>query len=115
MRRLKFLKRFLHLCFLLAYTVSAQQPAASDTGARKQILIIHADRIGFKEFDSANRFQLLVGSVAVKQEQTYFYCDSAAINTTAATITNFTFKLSKSVPLYPFRATSAAALLLYPS
>jgi lipopolysaccharide export system protein LptA len=62
--------------------VYAQQPNQSDTAGRKQIIIIHSDKIGFKETDSTNKFQLLVGNVAVQQEKTKFYCDSAALNTT---------------------------------
>lgn len=75
-------KNFFYLFFLLCAGTHlyAQQPV--DTEARKQIIIIHADKIGFKEVDSANKFQLLVGNVAVQQEKTKFYCDSASINTT---------------------------------
>src|SRR5438105_3013076 len=91
MSRLQSLKKVLYLVFLLlAYiNVNAQQHDANDTGARKQILIIHADKIGFKEVDSVNKFQLLVGNVAVQQERTYFYCDSAAINTTTNVLESF--------------------------
>ena len=84
------MKRFLYLLFFLfAYSyVQAQQPV-NDTTAHKQILIIHSDKIGFKEVDSANKYQLLVGNVAVQQERTYFYCDSASINTTTNVLESF--------------------------
>src|SRR6476661_4675893 len=83
MSKLQFLKRFLYLFFFLfAYVYANAQQPVNDTTARKQIQIIHSDRIGFKEIDSLNKFQLLVGNVAVQQERTYFYCDSAALNTT---------------------------------
>ena len=91
MKSFQFLKKFLHLVFLLfafLYT-HAQQPAATDTAARRQINIIHSDKIGFKEVDSVNKFQLLVGNVAVQQEKTLFYCDSAAINTTTNVLESF--------------------------
>ncbi len=61
--------------------MQAQQ--SSDSIALRQIIIIHADRIGFVEGDSVNKYQLLVGNVAVQQEKTLFYCDSAALNTTS--------------------------------
>lgn len=82
MKGLVALKKIFYLFLLLCagMHVYAQQPV--DTAARKQIIIIHADKIGFKEVDSANKFQLLVGNVAVQQEKTKFYCDSASINTT---------------------------------
>src|SRR6266540_1894971 len=91
MKSFQFLKKFLHLVFLLfafLYT-HAQQPAATDTAARRQINIIHSDKIGFKEVDSVNKFQLLVGNVTVQQEKTLFYCDSAAINTTTNVLESF--------------------------
>jgi lipopolysaccharide export system protein LptA len=90
MSRLQFLKRFLYLfLFLFAYSyVNAQRPT-NDTAGRKKILIIHADKIGFKEVDSVNKFQILVGNVAVQQERTYFYCDSASINPTTNVLESF--------------------------
>ncbi|MBG9374742.1 OstA family protein [Panacibacter sp. DH6] len=63
-------------CFLYA-----QQPIIVDSAGQKQINIIHADKISFKKVDSLTEYQLLVGHVAVQQEKTLFYCDSAAINT----------------------------------
>src|SRR3954464_5840179 len=83
MSRVQFLKSFIYLFFFLfAYSCVKGQQRLNDTAARKQILIIHSDKIGFRQVDSANKFQLLVGNVAVQQERTYFYCDSASINTT---------------------------------
>jgi lipopolysaccharide export system protein LptA len=84
MKRLLFLKKkFFLFCLLFAYMHShAQHPNQTDTAGRKQIIIIHSDKIGFKQTDSLNKFQLLVGNVAVQQEKTKFYCDSAALNTT---------------------------------
>jgi lipopolysaccharide export system protein LptA len=76
------LKKVFYLILLLfaGMHIYAQQPV--DTEARKQIIIIHADKIGYKESDSVTKFQVLVGNVAVQQEKTKFYCDSASINTT---------------------------------
>ncbi|WP_158638396.1 OstA-like protein [Panacibacter ginsenosidivorans] len=59
----------------------AQQPGITDTTAKKQINILHADKISYKKVDSLNEYQILVGHVAVQQEKTLFYCDSASINT----------------------------------
>jgi len=74
---------YLFLFMLVCATAQAQQPVfpnATDS-AQKQLIIIHADRLAFKDVDSANRFQLLVGHVVVQQEKSIFYCDSASINT----------------------------------
>jgi lipopolysaccharide export system protein LptA len=82
MKRL-FKKFSFSFCLLLpCLHTYAQQPNPADTAGRKQIVIMHSDKIGFKETDSVNKFQLLVGNVAVQQEKTLFYCDSAALNTT---------------------------------
>lgn len=79
LKKILYLLAFLLVCNMLR----AQQPAFTNPAdtAQKQIIIIHADRLGFKEVDSLNKFQLLVGHVAVQQEKTIFYCDSASINT----------------------------------
>lgn len=85
-QRLKIiLSYFLVSCAVQMY---AQQPGI-DTVGRKQIVILHADKIGFKQTDTLNRYQLLVGNVAVQQENTLFYCDSAALNTTLNILESF--------------------------
>ncbi len=53
-------------------------PAATDT--LKLVEIIYADRNGFRRVDSVTEYQMLVGKVVVKQENTWFYCDSAVYN-----------------------------------
>ena len=85
MRRSISLKKILLLVYMLftACFLYAQQPNPLDTANKKQINIIHADKISFKKVDSLNEYQLLVGHVAVLQEKTFFYCDSAALNTKA--------------------------------
>jgi lipopolysaccharide export system protein LptA len=91
MRGLQRLKKFLLLLSLLipAIFIYAQQPVPTDTTAKKQINIMHADKISFKKTDSLNEYQILVGNVAVQQEKTLFYCDSAAINTKANVLESF--------------------------
>lgn len=79
---------FLFILVLLTATANAQQPV-TDTAAKKQLFIQHADRIGFKNVDSLNQFQLLAGKVAVQQDKTLFYCDSAAINTVSNVLESF--------------------------
>jgi hypothetical protein len=60
------------LLFILLVAVKylhAQQPAAADTTAKKQINIMHADKISYKKVDSLNEYQILVGNVAIQQEK----------------------------------------------
>jgi len=91
MRGLQRLKKFALLFSLLipAIFMYAQQPVPADTAAKKQINIIHADKISFKKTDSLSEYQILTGNVAVQQEKTLFYCDSAAINTKANVLESF--------------------------
>jgi lipopolysaccharide export system protein LptA len=46
----------------------------------KVVEILSADRYGFQKKDSVNELLLLVGKVALKQEGTIFYADSAVYN-----------------------------------
>jgi len=66
-----------------AIFIYAQQPIGTDTTAKRQINILHADKISYKKADTLNEYQILVGNVSIRQEKTLFYCDSAALNTTA--------------------------------
>jgi lipopolysaccharide assembly outer membrane protein LptD (OstA) len=50
---------------------------ATDTGTL--VYIIHADRLGYKKIDSVNEINTLAGKVALRQNQTLFYCDSAVV------------------------------------
>lgn len=72
---------FVLLSFL---QVTAQVPPASTppapTDTLKLVEIIYADKNGYKRVDSATELQMLVGKVVVKQENTWFYCDSAVYN-----------------------------------
>ena len=60
--------------------VHAQQTAPSDTSGKKQIQILHADRLNFEKLNDSSELQSLGGNVIVKQDKTFFYCDSAVIN-----------------------------------
>lgn len=86
------LKKIVPLLVLLfsATFIYAQQPVtATDTSSKKQINILHADKISYKKVDSLNEYQILVGNVGVQQEKTLFYCDSASINLKANVLEAF--------------------------
>lgn len=86
------LKKIVLFFFLLvlAKIIHAQQPVTADTtAATKKINIMHADKISYKKADTLNEYQILVGNVAVQQEKTLFYCDSAALNTKANVLESF--------------------------
>ncbi|MEO6313943.1 MAG: OstA-like protein [Chitinophagaceae bacterium] len=71
-------------CFFLS--ANALQLAAQDTLNRPQgdtvsiVNQIHSDRLRFQKIDSVNQLQMLAGNVALQQDNTKFYCDSAVIN-----------------------------------
>ena len=84
------MKKIVYLVILLSVCSGLlAQNAVADSAAKKQMIIIHADRIGFKNVDSLNQFQLLAGKVAIQQDKTLFYCDSAAINTVSNVLESF--------------------------
>jgi lipopolysaccharide export system protein LptA len=64
--------------------VPAQPKKATDTASKSDTLkivqILSANRYGFQKIDSATELLLLVGNVALKQETTTFYADSAVYN-----------------------------------
>ncbi len=62
---------------------------ATDTAKRKTLDIIEADRENFQKIEGKGDFLSLAGNVKLKQEQTYFFCDSAVLNQTANTIEAF--------------------------
>lgn len=80
-------KSLFSIFFLLIAFSAFSQPATDS--AKKQINILHADRISFKKTDSLNEYQILSGHVSVLQDKTLFYCDSASINTTANIMESF--------------------------
>lgn len=72
----------------LALSADAVSQAAKDTSKGKRLNIISAERENFQKIDSVD-FVSLVGHVKLKQDQTYFFCDSAVLNQTANTIEAF--------------------------
>lgn len=69
---------------LMGLSVAAQVPNKADTASKsdtlKVVQILSANRYGFQKIDSTTELLLLVGNVALKQETTTFYADSAVYN-----------------------------------
>lgn len=83
-----FLKFVLFFCFTVLSMLAISQVAAPDTSKGKKLEIIVADRYNFQKIGGKD-FVSLAGNVQIKQELTYFYCDSAVLNQTANTIEAF--------------------------
>src|SRR3954451_21820267 len=65
------------------------QTTITDTSTGKKLEIIVADRYNFQKLEGKGDFVSLAGNVKIKQELTYFYCDSAVLNQSANTIEAF--------------------------
>ncbi|WP_018614571.1 OstA-like protein [Segetibacter koreensis] len=74
--------------FFFAVSTDAAGQAVTDTSKGKRLEIIVADRYNFQKIGTGD-FVSLVGNVKIKQDQTYFSCDSAVLNQTASTIEAF--------------------------
>src|SRR5690242_18910657 len=101
--------KYATLGFLLCifYYSSAQQPASSKADSLAQankkitdsshsksdslkvVEILSANRYGYAKKDSLTELLLLVGKVALKQEGTIFYADSAVFNRKAKIVEAF--------------------------
>lgn len=80
-----------NLLFLFFTTFSIHifsQAPITDTAKGKRLNIISADREHFQKIEGKD-FVSLAGNVHLKQEQTYFFCDSAVLNQAANTIEAF--------------------------
>lgn len=75
--------------FFFALSTDAYSQPATDTSKVKRLEIIAADRETFKKIEGKGDFVSLAGNVKLKQDQTYFYCDSAVLNQTANIIEAF--------------------------
>lgn len=81
---------FLLFLFIIFSICSfAQMVRAPDTAKGKRLEIIEADRYNFQKVEGTGDFVSLVGHVKIKQDRTYFYCDSAVLNQVANTIEAF--------------------------
>jgi len=83
-----YLTAFLFSLFFVLSTDAFSQPA-TDTSKVKRLEIIAADRETFKKIEGKGDFVSLAGNVKLKQDQTYFFCDSAVLNQTANIIEAF--------------------------
>lgn len=77
------------------YTSAQIRPAAPrntdslNTDTLKVVQILSAERYGFEKIDSVNELLLMVGKVALKQENTIFYADSAVYDRNAKIVEAF--------------------------
>lgn len=79
---------FLASLFLALSVTSICQPGSTDTSKGKRLEIIAADRYNFQKIGTID-FVSLAGNVKIKQDATYFFCDSAVLNQTANSIEAF--------------------------
>lgn len=78
------------VCSGLAAQVTPVTPApAQDTGTKRVVEIIHADRIRTEMKDSVTELKTLAGKVHLVQGKTHFFCDSALINSYTKTVEAF--------------------------
>ncbi|MDB5248127.1 MAG: OstA family protein [Segetibacter sp.] len=75
--------------FIIVAICAKSQVAIGDTSTGKKLEIIKADRYNFQKIEGQGDFISLAGNVKVKQDLTYFYCDSAVLNQAANTIEAF--------------------------
>jgi lipopolysaccharide export system protein LptA len=74
--------------FLFLFSYAQQRPPAPNDSL-KVVDILHANRYGYQKNDSLQEFLLLVGKVALKQDNTLFYADSAVYKRNARQIEAF--------------------------
>jgi lipopolysaccharide export system protein LptA len=74
----KLIYPFLLCCFFGIQKSWSQNPSATDTTKRVQIL--HANKLQFLKPNDSTELQILTGDVKLKQENTLFYTDSCIIN-----------------------------------
>ncbi len=85
----KVLKNLLFFIFTASSIHAISQVAATDTSKGKRLDIIAADRENFEKIEGKGDFLSLAGNVKLKQDLTYFYCDSAVLNQSANIIEAF--------------------------
>ena len=80
------------LIFIINRSFSQVTPPPAATGkpdSIKIVKILSTDRYGYKKIDSLTELLLLVGHVALQQESTIFYSDSAVFNKNAKIVEAF--------------------------
>lgn len=83
-----YLTSLLFLYIFVVSTNAVSQVLPADTAKGKKLEIIAADRYNLQKTGTGD-FASLAGNVKIKQDQTYFYCDSAVLNQAANTIEAF--------------------------
>lgn len=88
------IKQFLLHLFIFFHSVlvghkAFGQVTPTDTSTGKKLEIIVADRYNFQKIEGKGDFVSLAGNVQIKQDQTFFYCDSAVLNQSANVIEAF--------------------------
>lgn len=71
---------FISLLINLCTRTNAQGTPVTDTSKSKILEIIKADRENFQKVEGKGDFLSLAGKVQIKQDRTYFYCDSAVLD-----------------------------------
>lgn len=84
-----FLSLFSLVFFFLESKGQKPPPSAAKPDSLKVVEIISAERYGFQRKDSSTELLLLVGKVALKQDNTLFYADSAVYNRNAKFVEAF--------------------------
>jgi len=85
----KVLKNLLFFIYTAFSIHAISQVSATDTSKGKRLDIIAADRENFQKVEGKGDFLSLAGNVKLKQDLTYFYCDSAVLNQSANIIEAF--------------------------
>jgi len=67
---------FLFLLFLLAAIIPNTLHAQTDTVSKKQIIILHSQRLNYQRTDSAE-FQSVVGEALLKTRKKHFFPQTA--------------------------------------
>lgn len=63
--------------------------AKTDTSAKREVEIIHADKLQFYTDTEGNPIRKMVGNVQLKQDSTFMYCDSAFLKKEKNTVDMF--------------------------
>ncbi len=76
----RFINAVFFLLFFLLCRCSFVAAQSSTDPNSKQINIIHADTLTFRKLNDTTNLKILKNNVAVQQQNTKFYCDSAILN-----------------------------------
>jgi lipopolysaccharide export system protein LptA len=87
-KKLLFYTVFSSLLLIISVPATSQALPV-DTSKGKKLEIIKADRYNFQKKEGIGDFISLAGSVEIKQELTFFFCDSAVLNQAANIIEAF--------------------------